>query len=229
MRPYFTDGQVALWHGHAADVLNELDAGNVDCVVTSPPYFGLRDYGIAPTEWPVVDYTPMPGVNPVTVPAQICPLGHEPDVASYVAHLMLVLRAVHRVLARDGVAWLNLGDSYGKQGVGVTKSLHGVPWRVALAAQSEQWIVRNDVVWHKTERNAGVSARRVERPLGARLSARETAELLFRPDPDPGAVETPWDRKHDRWRTQSRRPGLCRRFAPEARKSLRRRCARPRP
>lgn len=97
-----------------------LCAGSVDCVVTSPPYFGLRDYGS---------------------PRQI---GLEATPDGYVQVLVEVFREVRRVLTADGTVWLNLGDSYGPN-----KQLVGTPWRVAFALQADGWLLRADVIWHK--------------------------------------------------------------------------------
>jgi DNA modification methylase len=115
-------------------MLRTLDAGSVDCVVTSPPYFGLRDYGAAGQ------------------------LGQEATVTDYVDRMVSVFAEVRRVLADDGLAWLNLGDGYtSKSGprrpgtVGVPpKNLIGVPWQVAFALQADGWWLRNAIVWHKT-------------------------------------------------------------------------------
>jgi DNA modification methylase len=126
---------------------------SVQCVVTSPPYFGLRDYG---------------------VDAQI---GLEPTPEEYVANLVAVFREVRRVLRDDGTLWLNLGDSYAGSGKGQTpsgaadhkvrktqgmkldagdvpeglkpKDLIGIPWRVAFALQTDGWWLRSDIVWAK--------------------------------------------------------------------------------
>lgn len=89
--------------------------------VTSPPYWGLRDYGH---------------------PDQ---LGQEPTVQEYVSNLVAVFREVWRVLRYDGTLWLNLGDTYGKG-----KQLTGVPWLVAFALQRDGWVLRRDIIWHKT-------------------------------------------------------------------------------
>ena len=119
----------------------------VHCCVTSPPYFGLRDYGHA---------------------GQI---GHEETPDAYVAKLVEVFREVRRVLRDDGTLWLNLGDSYssgwngggnkkdtnkGSLTVGPKKTagfqakqLLGIPWRVAFALQADGWILRQDIIWHK--------------------------------------------------------------------------------
>lgn len=99
--------------------------------VTSPPYFGLRDYGH---------------------PGQ---LGLESTVEEYVANLVTVFRLVRELLADDGVLWLNLGDSYAANrsyqvpdGL-KNKDLIGIPWRVALALQADGWYLRQDIIWHK--------------------------------------------------------------------------------
>lgn len=123
------------------------------CVITSPPYWGLRDYG---------------------VDGQI---GLESTADEYVQKLVMVFREVKRVLRKDGTVWLNLGDSYwrnpkrGNQEVGnhaglhtgrtaaaamqhkhstlPEKSLVGIPWKVAFALQADGWILRCDIIWHK--------------------------------------------------------------------------------
>jgi DNA modification methylase len=147
--------------GDAAAVLRTLPAESVQCVVTSPPYYGLRNYGVA---------------------GQI---GLERTVQEYVARLVEVFDLVHRVLRRDGTLWLNLGDSYAtgagkanrpgggyrgahdEHGMWPTwagpmcqpnrlpqpglkpKDLLGVPWRVAFALQEAGWYLRSDIIWHK--------------------------------------------------------------------------------
>ena len=146
MSIYYQNETVTLYHGDALEVLASLDAGSVDCIVTSPPYFGLRDYGVG---------------------GQI---GAEDSPAEFVAALVDVFREARRVLADDGTLWLNLGDSYasgsrtayantGKAAgrIGTTrppsalpaKNLLGIPWRVAFALQDDGWILRNDIIWHK--------------------------------------------------------------------------------
>ena len=143
--------------GDCLDIMATLETGSVQCVVTSPPYYGLRDYGID---------------------GQI---GLEETPEEYVAKLVAVFREVRRVLRDDGTAWLNLGDSYngsGKAGrnpeyqtrhtefgkpskeksrFGMPthikslkpKDLIGVPWRVAFALQADGWWLRQDIIWHK--------------------------------------------------------------------------------
>lgn len=150
MKPYYQDEQITLLLGDALEVAGGMDAGAADCIVTSPPYFGLRDYG---TEGQY---------------------GLEASPAEYVETMRGLFSELRRVLADDGTLFLNLGDSYanpsagGTQGVkgersdrrftavgsgGCTalppKNLIGSPWRVAFALQDDGWILRNAIVWHK--------------------------------------------------------------------------------
>jgi len=208
---------------------------SIHCIVTSPPYWGLRKYeGVKPTIWPSITYTPMPGLPSVTIPGdaecehvwggeqpikQSTPiaragrfgdgdghgrvekpseiitideggvycqgcgawrgcLGLEPTPKMYVAHLVLIFRELRRVLRDDGVAWLNLGDSYAGSNCGSNdyrsedasisksdakyqgqrpgtpsglkpKDLCFIPHRVAMALQADGWWVRSDIVWVK--------------------------------------------------------------------------------
>ena len=139
--------------GDCRELLREMPAGSVRCCVTSPPYWGLRDYGHAGQ------------------------LGLEPTPEEYVARLVEVFREVRRVLADDGTLWLNLGDSYASGGRGggmegeagekqrsnfgallgpkkapdglKPKDLVGIPWRVAFALQADGWYLRSDIIWAK--------------------------------------------------------------------------------
>ena len=88
--------------------------------VTSPPYFGLRDYGVDRQ------------------------LGLEQTPEEYIANMVDAFRAVRDVLADDGTLWVNIGDTYGKG-----KQLLGIPWRLALALQADGWILRQDIIWQK--------------------------------------------------------------------------------
>jgi site-specific DNA-methyltransferase (cytosine-N4-specific) len=142
---------ITVHQGDVREQLALLPAGSVNCIVTSPPYYGLRDYGVG---------------------GQI---GLEPSPAEYVAEMVAVFREARRVLADDGVLWLNIGDSYssagGMEGVGPNalvgstrrqstgrtrpiadrpqKNLLGIPWRVAFALQDDGWTLRNAVIWNK--------------------------------------------------------------------------------
>jgi DNA modification methylase len=135
-------------HGDVMDKLREIETGTVQCVVTSPPYWGLRDYGIDNQ------------------------LGLESTPEEYVEKMVEVFRQVKRVLKHDGTVWLNLGDSYnanqgkgfdthGDGGIrkklaaspkikwGKPKDLIGIPWRVAFALQADGFWLRQDIIWHK--------------------------------------------------------------------------------
>jgi DNA modification methylase len=143
------EDSVRLIHGDCLEVLRTLPDGAARCCVTSPPYYGLRDYG---------------------TPGQ---LGLEPTLDEYVAQLVAVFREVRRVLTDNGTLWLNLGDSYGGtrgnstpapdnkhahaqadtpghgKGDTLRKQLLGIPWRVAFALQADGWYLRSDIIWHK--------------------------------------------------------------------------------
>ena len=145
---------ITILTGDNRTVLQSLQAESIQCCVTSPPYWGLRDY----------DH-----------PAQI---GAEPSPEQYVENLLEVFREVRRVLRNDGTIWLNVGDGYARNGgdgncgpnarVGNTKKLiqkrnckvpevwglkdrdlMGLPWRVAFAMQADGWILRSRIVWIK--------------------------------------------------------------------------------
>lgn len=115
--PFVADADLTLYVGDALEVLRELPAESVHCCVTSPPYWGLRDYGIEPTVWPEVSYSPLPGFE-VTVPPAACCLGLEEDPYAFVGHLVLVFRELRRVLRPEGTVWLNIGDSYASKARG---------------------------------------------------------------------------------------------------------------
>jgi|TARA_Y100000296_G_scaffold79397_1_gene103277 DNA modification methylase len=129
--------------GHTLEVLAGLDAKSVQTVVTSPPYYGLRDYGDDGQDWPEVTFSPMPGLPSMTIDAQRAALGLESDPWAYVGHMVAVFREVRRVLRDDGTLWLNLGDSF------KNKQLQGIPWRVAYALQADGWYLRSDIIWSK--------------------------------------------------------------------------------
>lgn len=140
--PYYRDEQVTLLLGDALEQLRTLPDCSVNCIVTSPPYYGLRDYG-AEGQY-----------------------GLEASPAEYVETMRAVFAEARRVLADDGTLWLNLGDSYaylpgsaGRQGSSgqradrttalPPKNLLGIPWRTAFALQDDGWILRNEIIWHK--------------------------------------------------------------------------------
>lgn len=106
--------------GDVRDQLATLPEGCVHCVVTSPPYWGLRDYGVAGQ------------------------LGREATLAEYLQQQVDVFDRVRRVLRPDGVLWVNIGDTYGPDG-----NQQLIPFQFALAMQRAGWILRSTVIWHK--------------------------------------------------------------------------------
>lgn len=144
--------------GEALSALQSLESNSVNCCITSPPYYGLRDYGAN---------------------GQI---GLEETPSEYIEKLVTVFREVRRVLKNDGTLWLNMGDSYAGSGKGAAlypdnakkykqgtskgmlgavatakikspeykrKDLMGIPWRLAFALQADGWYLRQDIIWHK--------------------------------------------------------------------------------
>ena len=142
--------------GDAVECLKTLPAGSVNMCVTSPPYYGLRDYGVE---------------------GQI---GIEASPDEYISRLVAVFDEVYRVLADDGTLWLNIGDSYAGSGKGPMtlsvngknkdvfnmqnriyevpkkwkgikpKDMIGIPWMLAFALRERGWYLRSDIIWHKT-------------------------------------------------------------------------------
>lgn len=155
--PYYSDDSVTLYHGDSLTVARELASGSVDCIVTSPPYYALRDYGIAGQ------------------------YGLEESPAAYVETMRALFSELRRVLSTDGTLWLNIGDSYNNTAANqnrthdgvydekkrvhedalgrrrtlpatglAAKNLMGIPWQVAFALQDDGWILRNAIIWHKS-------------------------------------------------------------------------------
>lgn len=139
-------------HGDCTELLPTLPPASIQCIATSPPYFGLRDYGLLPTYWPAIEYVPMAGLPAITIPSATCCLGLEDDPLAYIGHLVHVFRLARPALRSDGTAWLNLGDSYAQDSkrTGLKdKNLMMIPARAALALQADGWYVRSDVIWAK--------------------------------------------------------------------------------
>jgi DNA modification methylase len=144
---------VTILLGSALDILKTIPDSTIQCVVTSPPYFGLRDYGIDGQIG--VEHTPM----------------------EYINNLLSIFREVKRTLKNDGTLWVNIGDSYAgsmngsndhrnKDGLGMvpsdrykgqkpglaglkSKDLIGIPWMLAFALRSDGWYLRQDIIWSK--------------------------------------------------------------------------------
>lgn len=137
-----------IFEGDAVTVLRRLPSNSVRCVVTSPPYWGLRDYGIDDQ------------------------IGLELTMPQFIQKLVAVFSEVRRVLTDDGTLWINIGDGYtsGNRGYRATdkknparamtvrpdtpeglkpKDLMGIPWRLAFALQDDGWYLRTDIIWNK--------------------------------------------------------------------------------
>lgn len=149
----FNEKTWTLFCGNAVDALSHISDESVHCIITSPPYYSLRDYG---------------------VDGQI---GLEDKVSEYVSSLCNVMDQLYRILRRDGLLFLNLGDTYysgkgashGKDskshkrrfglrpvdksgGLGENierKSIIGIPWRVAIEMTSRRWVLRSPIIWHR--------------------------------------------------------------------------------
>lgn len=167
---YYRDETTKLYVGDALTVLRKLADDSVHCVVTSPPYWGLRDYGTATWVGGSSECVHTLGVTPrqlrtpkaayaATTSARrkkrcrrcgaLCrdpQYGHESTPEEYVNKIREVFTELWRTLVPDGTVWLNVGDTFGSNG---DKSLNGIPWRVAFALQEDGWIIRNAIVWHK--------------------------------------------------------------------------------
>ena len=143
------NNKATIYVGDVLTGIKNIEDGSVQCCITSPPYWGLRDYGHDDQ------------------------IGLESTPEQYVNNMVAVFREVWRILSDDGVLWLNLGDSYagnssrasnnGRAGFGTEregvfaksgnglkpKDLVGIPWRVAFALQQDGWYLRQDIIWHK--------------------------------------------------------------------------------
>lgn len=149
-----------IYCGDARVVLRDMPAESVDCCITSPPYYNLRDYGVDPLSWG---------------DGWVGSLGLEPSVNLYINHLLEITLEIWRVLKSQGTFWLNIGDTYCSQrpgsrdpqrwpkqsrndhrvkistyGRGVKpKELFLVPARLSLGLQEQGWWVRQDIIWNK--------------------------------------------------------------------------------
>lgn len=147
---YHQEPGITLLHGDCLEILPLLEPESVQCCVTSPPYWGLRDYGIAEQ------------------------LGVEGTLDEYILKLTQIFSYMNNALCADGTLWLNLGDSYNNVTPGARnkvrwpkqsrndhrgkkqlspeykqKDLIGIPWRTAFALQAAGWYLRSDIIWHK--------------------------------------------------------------------------------
>lgn len=162
--------------GNVRTALRQLEEKSVQTCITSPPYFGLRDYGTGTwvggnpecshkrdskvSTLTITGHKNMDGLVGDGIYKDICPrcgakredeqIGLEQTPQEFVQSMVEVFREVWRVLKDDGTLWLNLGDTY--SGVGQElkpKNLVGIPWRVAFALQEDGWNLRQDIIWAK--------------------------------------------------------------------------------
>lgn len=136
-KPYYKANDSILYHGNALDVLRRLPDESINCVITSPPYLGLRDFG----EETEVDWDD----------GWRGQLGNEPSVEIFLSHLLQIFSEVKRVLRPDGTCFVELGDTYGGSGGSAEKSLLCVPFRFAIGMTDMGWLLRNTIViWKRS-------------------------------------------------------------------------------
>lgn len=156
---FFSNNNIKLYCGDSLSILKTIESESVQCCITSPPYYGLRDY---------------------EAEGQI---GVEETPFEYIEKLLIIFEELKRVLKKDGTIWINIGDSYvskptgslgnctgkeygfdlkhkhqsaclkriDKTGFGLAeKNLIGIPWRLAFGLQDHNWILRQDIIWEKT-------------------------------------------------------------------------------
>jgi DNA modification methylase len=110
--------------GDVIDILPTLPEKCIHSIVTSPPYFAVRNYPIEPTNWPEVKFSIFG--FPITVSPMTCQLGQEKDPMHFIGHMVYVFRLSHRVLRDDGTIWMNMGDCYNSKSGGYSNNTpHG--------------------------------------------------------------------------------------------------------
>jgi len=148
---FYTDKYITIYNADVLNGLAQIQDESIQCCVTSPPYWGLRDYGVDGQ------------------------LGLEKTPEEYIEKMVAVFRKVYRVLKKDGTLWLNIGDSYAGGGRGSygsagtkqktnkgslvgpniipnglkPKDMVGIPWMLAFALRSDGWYLRQDIIWSK--------------------------------------------------------------------------------
>ena len=114
--------------GDALEVLSSIPTRSIQCIVTSPPYWGLRDYKIPNSTWD---------------DGWVGCLGNEPDPDQYAEHLIEIFNQARNTLKEDATIWLNIGDSY------YNDELVGIPWLVAFLFRKNGYRIVKDIIWHK--------------------------------------------------------------------------------
>jgi DNA modification methylase len=208
---YWAGPGVRLYLGDAATVLRHLPAATVGCVLTSPPYWRLRDYDQGSTTGQRT-----PAVRGHELGEQV---GLEPTLDAYLDRLREVFHEIARVLTPAGTVWLNLADSYAANSDGYycsrpgqpgqpayrpragipDKNLLGLPWRVAFALQADGWLLRNAIVWAKPHATPTSSRDRLTTRYEHLFLLTRTADHWFHADGhgsvstgDRNPVDAPW-------------------------------------
>ena len=159
---------------NAAECDTLLEDNSVDIIITSPPYYDLRDYNNDKSVWNEVNYIPILGGNEYNVKKQETTLGNESDYMDYIGHLVFIFRILKDKLKDTGCMFVNIGDTYAsnwacnrnngshKEACAYDKrknrlihgvkdrELLGIPWRFAFAMQADGWYLRQEIVWDKT-------------------------------------------------------------------------------
>lgn len=132
--------------GDALSILQGMADESVNCLVTSPPYYGLRKYGTVPVAWPAVDYLLFRTM--VHIESMECELGQECDYYAYIGHMVAIFREAKRVLRKDGTCWINIGDSYASSVKNRTKeqATRGTQLQGGLESQEASLVQINKVV-----------------------------------------------------------------------------------
>jgi len=194
--------------GNVLDRMKDLPDRSIQCVVTSPPYWGLRNYQVEKQ------------------------LGLEKTPEEYVEKMVEVFRQVKRVLKDDGTCWLNLGDSYnGSGGAGgdynkgglkdgqpkykgrnisslKPKDLVGIPWRIAFALQADGWWLRQDIVWHKPNPMPESVQDRCTKSHEYIFLLTKSAKYYY----DNDAIREPYTEPMDRWGGEHKRNSINEKF-----------------
>jgi site-specific DNA-methyltransferase (adenine-specific) len=120
IEPYYKDENSSIYHGDSLEVLKNLPSESIDCCITSPPYYNLRNYGVEGQ------------------------LGNEASYKEYLDKLFNIYDEVKRVLKSTGTVWINLGDSYNED-----KGLYQIPARFSVGMSDRGYILRNTIIWYK--------------------------------------------------------------------------------
>lgn len=168
--------------GNCLETLKQVQDDSIDCCVTSPPYYGLRDYGMDDQ------------------------IGNEETADEFIARLVNVFREVRRVLKPTGTCWVNMGDSYalGPTGRFKRKDMLGVPWMLAFALRADGWYLRQDIIWHKPNPMPEPVKDRCTKSHEYIFMLTKSEKYFF----DADAIKEPWKQNaHDIRRAVNKHPG----------------------